>query len=111
MEKIATKLAELTQRVLVLKAQIAQRCRYASFLDELGRPDTGKDQIHAAMQKRLSSLKRSCQILARHISTDSSKNACADGALPVGSLAPAELGAHLVQDLSSNQSTHGLQTD
>jgi hypothetical protein len=63
MENIATKLAELSQRSLVREAEIEERRQRA------GRPHA--DEALAAMQKRLSSLRRSCQILARHLSTRS----------------------------------------
>jgi uncharacterized coiled-coil protein SlyX len=68
MGTIAVKLAELTRRVLDLEAQIALQVQQAAFLEQHGRPLTAADQAIAAMQKRLSSLKRSCRILARHAS-------------------------------------------
>ena len=52
---ITNKLAELSKRIVDLEAQIAAQRH--------GRPIAA-----AAMQKRLSSLKRSCQILSRHLS-------------------------------------------
>ena len=69
MGTIADKLAELSRRVFDLEAQIALQAQRAASLGEHGRPLTATDQALAAMQKRLSSLKRSCQILARHAST------------------------------------------
>jgi len=67
MAKIAIKLAELSQRVVELEAQISLHGRQAAFLEGHGRPQNKTaDESVAAMQKRLSSLKRSCQILARH---------------------------------------------
>jgi len=64
MGKIAIKLADLTQRVSDLESQLALQGQQAAFLQEHVRSPA--DQNIAAMQKRLSSLKRSCQILARH---------------------------------------------
>ena len=66
MGTIAIKLVDLTRRVADLEAQIALQGQQAAFLEEHGRLLTAADQAVAAMQKRLSSLKRSCQILARH---------------------------------------------
>ena len=64
MGKIEIKLADLTRRISDLEAQIA--------LYGEGHSRDGDGQAHAtgvaiaAMQKRLSSLRRSCRILARH---------------------------------------------
>jgi hypothetical protein len=64
MGKIEVKLADLTRRISDLEAQIA--------LYGEGQCSDGDGQAHAAgiavaaMQKRLSSLRRSCRILARH---------------------------------------------
>jgi hypothetical protein len=69
MSTIANKLAELTRRVLDLENQIALQAQRAGSLGEHGQPLTSSDQALAAMQKRLASLKRSCQILAGHAST------------------------------------------
>lgn len=66
MGKIAVKLADLTQRISDLEARIALQGQRAAFLQEHGRPYPAANQTVAAMQKLLSSLKRSCQILARH---------------------------------------------
>jgi hypothetical protein len=66
MGKLATKLAELTQRVSELEAQVALQGQQAAFLHEHGRSHSAPDQTVATMQKRLASLKKSCQILARH---------------------------------------------
>ena len=65
MGKIAVKLADLTQRVSDLEAQIALYGQRADLVDEHGRT-APTDAAVTALQKRLSSLKRSCQILARH---------------------------------------------
>ena len=67
MGKLASKLAELTQRVSELEAQVALQGQQAAFLQEHGRAHPAADQTVVALQKRLSSLKRSCQILARHV--------------------------------------------
>ena len=69
MGTIANKLAELKLRAFDLEAQIAQQAQRAASLGDHGGPLAATDQAIAAMQKRLSSLKRSCQILARHAST------------------------------------------
>jgi hypothetical protein len=66
MGTIANKLADLILRVSDLEAQIALQGQQAAFLEEHGRSLTAADQAVAALQKRLSSLQRSCQILARH---------------------------------------------
>jgi hypothetical protein len=96
MENIATKLAELSQRSLALEAEIEERRQHS------GRPLA--DQTLAVMQKRLSSLRRSCQILARHLSACSGNNALPP---PVVTLGHAELGVHLpgTLDLGSSGST------
>jgi hypothetical protein len=102
MENIAIKFAELTQRAVVLEGQIAERCRCA------GRQNA--DQAIAAMQKRLSSLRRSCQILARHLSTCSGDNAFSNQLPPVAALGCSDLGVHLpgALDLSSSGSHHAF---
>jgi hypothetical protein len=61
MGKIEVKLADLTRRISDLEAQIAL---YGEGQSRDGAHATGV--AIAAMQKRLSSLRRSCQILARH---------------------------------------------
>lgn len=66
MGTIANKLADLILRVSDLEAQIALQGQQAAFFKEHGRSLTAADQAIAALQKRLSSLQRSCQILARH---------------------------------------------
>lgn len=66
MGTIANKLADLLHRASDLEAQIALQDKQAVFLGKHGRSLAPADQAVAAMQKRLSSLKRSCQILARH---------------------------------------------
>ena len=64
---IANKLAELILRVSHLEAQIALQGQQAAFfLEDHRRSPAAADQAVAALQKRLSSLQRSCQILARH---------------------------------------------
>jgi len=66
MGKIAVKLADLTRRVSDLEAQIALYGQRADLAEEHSRPPAATDPAVTALQKRLSSLKRSCQILARH---------------------------------------------
>jgi len=66
MGTIANKLADLILRASDLEAQIAVHGQQAVFLEQHGRSLGAADRAVAAMQKRLSSLKRSCQILARH---------------------------------------------
>lgn len=66
MGKIAVKLADLNRRVSDLEAQIALHGHQSAFLEQHGRPHATGDQTVADLQKRLSSLRRSCQILARH---------------------------------------------
>ena len=61
---IATKLADLNHRVSQLEAEIARCRQQATFLHDRG-PPNGAVAV-PAMQKRLSSLKRSFAILARH---------------------------------------------
>lgn len=66
MMKLADKLAELSQRALDLQSQIALHGQRAAFLGEHGQSRKAADEA-VAMQKRLTSLRRSCQILARHV--------------------------------------------
>jgi hypothetical protein len=67
MTKIAGKLAELRLRAMDLEAQIALQSRQAAFLGDHGRTHEVADKAIAGMEKRLTSLKRSCAILARHV--------------------------------------------
>ncbi len=60
MTKIAVKLAELRQRVAELESRRDQR-RYGAFR---GSAPSGDG---LAVEKRLASLRRSCEILARHL--------------------------------------------
>ena len=67
MADIAAKLADLTQRVLDLEAQLASQGQHAPVLEVHGRTSDRPAASVAGMQKRLSSLKRSCEILAQHV--------------------------------------------
>jgi hypothetical protein len=67
MTKIAGKLAELKRRAMDLEAQIALQSRQAAFLGDHGRTRDSADKAIAQMEKRLTSLKRSCVILSRHV--------------------------------------------
>ncbi len=60
MTKIASKLAELRQRVAELESRQDQP-RYSAFR---GSATSGDSR---ALEKRLASLRRSCEILARHL--------------------------------------------
>jgi hypothetical protein len=60
MTKIASKLAELRRRVAELESHQDQP-RYSTFRGSA----TGGDR--RAVEKRLASLRRSCEILARHL--------------------------------------------
>jgi hypothetical protein len=63
MGKIEVKLADLTRRISDLEAQIAL---YGEGQSRDGGQAHATGVAIAAMQKRLSSLRRSCRILARH---------------------------------------------
>lgn len=67
MTKIAGKLAELKLRARELEAQIALQSRQAAFLGDHGRTHESADKAIMYMEKRLTSLKRSCVILAKHV--------------------------------------------
>jgi hypothetical protein len=67
MTKIAGKLAELKRRASDLEAQIALQSRQAAFLGDHGRANDAAGTAIAHMEKRLTSLKRSCAILAKHV--------------------------------------------
>jgi hypothetical protein len=66
MGKIAIKLADLTRQVAELEAQLAIHAGQAAGVQAHGPSNAVADQATAAMQKRLWSLRRSCEILARH---------------------------------------------
>ena len=70
MMKIASKLAELSQRATDLEAQIARHGRQEGFLGEHARRHRGNADAVGQLEKRLTSLRRSCQILARHLSRE-----------------------------------------
>jgi hypothetical protein len=63
--RLTTKLVELNQRVVELEARISLRAQQDALRNGHGLPDTEEESL-AAMRKRLSSLRRSCEILARH---------------------------------------------
>ena len=67
MSKIAGKLAELRLRAKDLEAQIALQSRQVTFLGDHGRMHDAGDKAIAHLQKRLTSLNRSCAILAKHL--------------------------------------------
>jgi hypothetical protein len=67
MTKIANKLVELRQRARDLEVQIARHGRQEIFLAEHSRLHRGTQDAVDNMQKRLTSLKRSCEILSRHL--------------------------------------------
>jgi len=67
MTKLAGKLAELKRRAMDLEAQIALQSRQAAFLGDHGRTHETADKAIAQMEKRLTSLRRSCAILSRHV--------------------------------------------
>ena len=69
MTKIANKLVELRQRALDLEVQIARHARQEIFLAEHARLHRGPQDAVATMQKRLTSLKRSCEILSRRLTS------------------------------------------
>jgi hypothetical protein len=70
MTNIRNKLAELRCRVLELEAQLDRQARQAAFLAAHGRHRLEADDALAATRKHLTSLKRSCAILARHTIAD-----------------------------------------
>jgi hypothetical protein len=65
MGNIRNKLAELRCRVLELESQLDRQARQAAFLAAHGRHPQEADDAIAATRKHLTSLKRSCAILAR----------------------------------------------
>ena len=68
MTKISNKLRQLRQRVVDLESKIALQDQQAAFLGQHGRVPRSSDVPVIEMQKRLASLKRSCEILASNLS-------------------------------------------
>jgi hypothetical protein len=67
MTKIAVKLAELRQRVAELEARARRQRQRAPSPRGAGDPRTPGGETVATLEKRLASLRRSCEILARHL--------------------------------------------